>query len=219
MKEEPSTIRVFLVDDHPAVRHGLGLVLTQLGFIVCGEAEDRAGALTHPGLQSADVVVVDLSLAHETGFPLIEELHVQNKPVVVYSMHEDSTQVRRAFAAGALGYVTKRDVAGALADALHDVLAGRQYVSQRAAVSMAIAQPAADSDVFGSLSKREMEIYERLGLGDTTGEIGEKLVISSRTVESYCSRIIAKLGLNGMRELRRQAIQYCRDRVAGKPSA
>lgn len=216
MIDGPPTMRVFLVDDHPAVRNGLGLVLTQSGFEVCGEAEDRAGALAHAGLEAADVVVVDLSLAHETGFPLIEELHQRGVPVVVYSMHEDSLQVRRAFAAGAIGYVTKRDAATTLADALREALLGRQYVSQRAAVGMATMQPKPGSEPAAELSKRELEIYERLGFGESTGEIAEKLVISSRTVESYCNRIIGKLGLSGMRELRRRAIQESRDRITGQ---
>ncbi len=89
-------------------------------------------------------------------------------------------------------------------------------MSQRAAAGMATTQPASDVQPSAELSKRELEIYERLGLGETTGEIAEKLVISSRTVESYCSRIIGKFGLSGMRELRRRAIQESRDRIASQ---
>jgi DNA-binding NarL/FixJ family response regulator len=124
--------RVFLVDDHPLVRQGLGLVLSQAGFAVCGEAGSIAETLAHRHLPRADLVVVDLSLSDENGLDLIAVLTARGMRVLTYSVHEDAIHVQGAMAAGASAYVTKREVAQYLMDAMAAVLAGRTYVSPRA---------------------------------------------------------------------------------------
>lgn len=207
MMSETAPIRVFLVDDHPAVRQGLGLVLSEQGFEVCGEAEDRTQTLEHPQLASADIVLVDLALAHETGIPLIEELCNLGRRVVVYSMYEDANQVEQAMVAGACGYVTKRETTHMLAEAAREVLAGRRFISPRAGVNLAM-RSSGKADPLDTLSQRERQIFDRLGQGHATGEIAQEFNLSSRTVESYCSRVLMKLGLSSMRELRRMAIQH-----------
>lgn len=191
---------VFLVDDHPLVRQGLSLLLSQSGFVVSGEADSREATLAHPALGTTQVVVLDLTLDHATGLDLIPVLCRRGLRVVVYSMHEDPVLVQRALAAGAMGYVTKREAAQSLPAAVRTVVSGGTSISPRAAA--ALAQHAAAPE----LSRQQQQLFELLGQGCTTEEIAARLHVSPRTVETYCTRLMDKLGVNGMKELRRQAI-------------
>ncbi|GAB7078797.1 response regulator [Megalodesulfovibrio paquesii] len=205
-----AAVRVFLVDDHPAVRQGLALLLRQSGCEICGEAGCHAEALTGLQAAGADVVVVDLSLGGESGLELLDALqalpHEPPLRTLVYSMHEDAGAVERAFGRGAHGYVTKREVAGVLLEAIAEVLAGRRYVSPVAARTMASRMLAPEA-TGGALSQREEEILAMLGRGDSSAEIARALHISVRTVETYYSRIMEKMDIAGMKELRKQAIR------------
>jgi DNA-binding NarL/FixJ family response regulator len=208
-------LRILLVDDHPAVREGLALLLAPEGMEVCAEAAGRDEALLRLKTCHPDLAIVDLSLEREDGTTLIADLHQRQVPVLVYSMHNDARHVEGAFAAGALGYVTKREFHGVLVQAIREVAAGREYVSPAAAIALAerAKKPPAD-DPCRHLSPQEREVYELLGSGEGTYEISAALKISTRTVESYYARILVKLGLNGMYELRHHAINYARKAAA-----
>jgi len=133
----PPRISVFLVDDHPLVRRGLVLLLEQAGLAIAGEAENAPSALAHPRLASAQVVVLDLGLEPASGLELIPALCQRGLRVVVYSMHDEASIVRRTLAAGSAGYVTKGEAAQSLIEAIHAVLAGRHYLSPAAAAALA----------------------------------------------------------------------------------
>lgn len=205
------TILLLVVDDHPAVCQGLALLLEPEGIEVCGEAAGLTESLACVDSRGPALALVDLSLGDEDGLSVVEELHARGVPSLVYSMYEDGRHVEGAFAAGALGYVTKREIRGVLVQAIREVAAGRRFVSPRAAVALAsrIADGQAD-DGCVELSNQERQVYRLLGEGRGTGEIAAALAISARTVESYYARILVKLGLDGMRDLRRHAISYLR---------
>jgi DNA-binding NarL/FixJ family response regulator len=213
MPDEPlPASRVFLIDDHPLVRQGLATVLTQAGFTVCGEAGGGSDALAHAQLASADLAILDLGLGEENGADLIAVLRERDVRVLVYTMHEEPSRVTGALAAGAGGYVTKREVGQSLVEAVREVLAGKLYVSPRAAAGLAKRMANRDADELASLSEQQRHVYRLLGLGASAAEIAAELHLSPRTVESYCARMIEKVGLSGMKELRRQAIA---DRLSG----
>jgi len=204
-------IRVLLVDDHPAVLQGLALLLAPEGIDVCAEAGGRADALARVEERRPNLAIVDLSLDGEDGLALIADLHERAVPVLVYSMHSDARRVRSAFAARALGYVTKREFHRVLVQGIREVAAGRRFVSPKAAVALAesLTGSPADSAV-QTLSPHERKVYELLGQGEGACEIAAALRISNHTVESYYARIQVKLDLNGMQELRRHAIEHFR---------
>jgi len=195
-----TSVAVFLVDDHPLVRQGLTLILEQAGFTVAGEADSVEGTRTHPGLAAAQVAILDLSLDQANGMDLLPDLCQRGVRVVVYSMHEDAAIVRRALAAGAKGYITKREAAQSLVPAIYAVLDGGDYISPRAATEL--EQHRSDPD----LSRQQEQLYDLLGQGCDTHEIAARLHVSPRTVETYCTRLMDKLGLTGMKELRQHAI-------------
>ena len=210
----PRRVRVLLVDDHPAVREGLALLLAPDGIDVVAEASAHAEALARAKERRPDLAIVDLSLDSEDGAALIADLRARDVPALAYSMHNDARHVEGAFAAGALGYVTKRELHDVLVEGVREVAAGRQFVSPVAAV--ALAQRATQSHKgpgAGDLSQQERQVYQLLGNGEGTYEIATALNISTRTVESYYARIIVKLGVNGMYELRHHAISHAHERL------
>ena len=197
----------FLIDDHPAVRQGLRLVLSRDTWTICGEAGSVSETREKIGVSGADLAVVDLSLGDGDGFELIGCLSEKSIAVIVYSMHEDAVTIEKAFAAGANAYVTKRDAASVLLEAVSATLSEGRYASPRVSRILASkAPPLREPEVEPSLTEREIQILDLLGRGESNADIASALGISMRTVETYYARIIAKLQLNGMKELRRYAI-------------
>lgn len=203
--------QVFLLDDHPAVREGLSILLSRHGFAICGEASNLKEALFKLSMISPDLVLVDLSLENENGLDLIKELQSAGVKSLVYSMHDDARSIRSAVAAGAQGYVTKREMVGILRDAIDTIVTGGNYISQVAAKALE-AEPANGENfsVVDQLSAREQQIFEQVGEGYSTADIAETLEISISTVETNIARIILKLGFTGTKEMRRFAIRHWR---------
>ncbi len=207
-------IRILVVDDHPAVRQGLAFMLASEGIEVCAEAGGRADALARAEERRPDLAIVDLWLEGEDGLALVADLRARDLPVLVYSMHNDATRVGSAFGAGALGYVTKRELQAVLVQAIREVARGRRFASPIAAAALAESVTASPAeDAVQKLSAHELKVYELLGRGQDTFEIAAALHVSNHTVESYYERIKVKLNLRGMHDLRRQAIDRFQKRA------
>lgn len=201
--------RIFLIDDHPAVRQGLALLLAQEQHLICGEAGSRAEMLQHLADSQAQLALLDLSLGEHSGLELIADLRAAAVPVLVYSMFEDAATIRQVFAYGAQGYVCKREVSEVLLTAVDAVMAGWRHLSPLAESSLSTdSQQQQDDSGEAMLSERELQIILLLGQGGGCQELADHLSLSVRTVESYCARAIEKLGLGGMKDLRRFAIQH-----------
>jgi DNA-binding NarL/FixJ family response regulator len=200
--------RIFLIDDHPMVRRGLKQLLRPESHVICGEAGNRREALEKIGSSGADLAFLDLSLGKESGLELIPRLQRLGIRVLVYSMHEDVETIEKAFAEGADGYVCKRELEDVLFRAVSDLMSGRRHVSPRVARSLAdrvLFEPEGKAEQF--LSKREKDVLRMLGRGESTPDIAAALFISPRTAETYFYRIIDKLKLGGMKELKQYAIR------------
>src|SRR5919108_4808957 len=132
--------RIFLIDDHPLVREGLtNLINGQDDLMVCGEAEDSAGAMAGIARSRPDVALIDISLKNESGLELVKNLDSQFPLValVVLSMHDEALYAERALRAGARGYVMKRETTKSVLNAIRRVLEGSVCVSERVVNSMA----------------------------------------------------------------------------------
>jgi len=200
--------RILLIDDHPAVRQGVKLLLEQEDYLVRGEAGSSAEMLERIVSSQADLALLDISLGEENGLECIAELRRHGIAVLVYSMHEDAATIDKAFAAGANGYVSKREQPEVLLAAVSGVLAGNRHISPRSAQSLAnrvLSSPDAEREML--LSEREKQILFRIGQGESNAEIAAALAIGVRTVETYYTRMIDKQGLDGMKALRRYAIR------------
>jgi two-component system, NarL family, invasion response regulator UvrY len=130
--------RVFILEDHAAVRQGFRLLLELEGIDICGEAENLDEARQGIRLGAPDLVMVDLMLGDENGLDLVRELAQADPwiPSLVVSMHGDGRNVRRALQAGAMGYVTKRETMELLAGAIRTCLGGCSYLSPKAALGL-----------------------------------------------------------------------------------
>lgn len=130
-------VRIFLIDDHPAVRKGLNQLFSQASCIVCGEAGSGSEALERAETSGADMALLDISPGREDGLKLIAGLRRRGIAILIYSIHEDADTIKKAFAAGASGYVTKQESSDNLLAAVSEIAAGRRHVSPRAALSLA----------------------------------------------------------------------------------
>lgn len=202
-----ASARIFLTDDHPAVLDGLSMLLALERHTICGVASSRAELLERLDGSGADIVLVDLGLCDESGLDLIPELCGRGLPALVYTMHEDGSTVRRALERGASGYVTKRETSAVLLAAVAQVLQGERFISPRAAASLQGCAETAPDAPARSLSEREQQILALLARGETNADIAATLQVGVRTVETYYSRMVDKLNLDGMKALRKYAIQ------------
>lgn len=123
---------MLVVDDHDDVRHGLALVLEEEGLGPCVEAPGREAALEVVARERPQLALVDLSPGTQEALQLVADLSARGVPVIVCSMHEEPSYIRRAMAAGARGYLTKREAPRELARAVRDVLEGWTLISPRA---------------------------------------------------------------------------------------
>jgi len=198
---------ILIVDDHPAVREGLALLLAQDQHTVCGEASCRSELLSLLGSICPDLALVDLSLGEESGLICIPELLSKKCPTIVYSMHEDAGVAKRALNHGAKGFVSKRETSTVLLEAIQTALNGNLYLSPRIAANLEADGNLIDTPVQPpQLSEREREILILLAKGETNADIASTFNVSTRTVETHYSRIQIKLGLKGMKALRKYAL-------------
>lgn len=130
-------VRIFLVDDDPAMRQGLKELLAQEAYIVCGDGCSSNETLERIEESNADMALLDFSPGRPEGLAHIAELRRRGIVVLISSMHEDAGTIKKAFAAGAAGYVTKRELSDTLLAIVPELAAGRRYVSPRAALSLA----------------------------------------------------------------------------------
>ena len=204
--------RVLVVDDHPVFRHGLArLIDAEPDLQVCGEAGDASEALAGVESLEPDMVVVDISLKQSSGIDLIKTLRQQSDalPVLALSVHDESLYAARAVKAGARGYIMKdRDIDDILGG-IRRVLDGETVVSPEVEDQVArLAGGRPRMAGVGSLSDRELQVFELIGRGMSTRQIGEALDISVKTVATHQTRIRDKLGVRTPNELMKTAVGW-----------
>jgi DNA-binding NarL/FixJ family response regulator len=217
MTQDPDSQKssVFIVDDHPLVRESLtALINRQADLKVCGEADNLVDALRLIGVAKPQVAIVDISLAGGSGIQLIKNIKAGflEVEVLVLSVHDEELYRDRAFRAGARGYVTKREACRDVLQGVRCVLAGKAYVTEidptaTTADFVGMKTSATDSLVM-TLSDRELEVFQLLGRGRSTGQIADELRISFRTVQAFCARVKKKLNLSSASQLTREATNW-----------
>ncbi|AWM37091.1 Oxygen regulatory protein NreC [Gemmata obscuriglobus] len=203
-------IRVLLADDHEVVRTGLRTLFDGHPDIeVVGDTADGAEAVRRTLELRPDVAVMDFSMPGLTGAGAAGRLRAAapETKVLVVSAYEDHGFVSQALQAGARGYVLKRSAAEELVQALRAVAAGGVYLEPRLAAQLAEGPAAAPPDSAEALSQREHEVLRLLALGYANKEIGARLRISVKTVETYKTRGMEKLNLRSRVELVRYAFE------------
>jgi len=200
--------RIYLIDDHPIVRAGLSALLQGAGHTIVGEGEDITQALSEVNRLVPDVVMLDLHLDGRSGFEVLAEMQRRQMAakVIVLSMSDQPRNVAEALRMGASGYVLKGSASAELVDAVDAVTHGRRYLGE-GLTDIAVQGLTTDADRGNTLSPRERQILVMVASGKSSAAIGEELHLSPKTVDTYRSRLMAKLELADVPALVRWAIR------------
>ncbi len=204
-------MRILIAEDHGIVRSGLKLLLdSQPDLEVVAEATDGVEAVERALAVKPDLCVLDVSMPRLTGLQAARQIrsHLPGTCVLMLSMHEDERYVFDALQAGASGYVLKRDVDGALLDAVAAVGRGETFVTGAVERSM-VREWMIDGSTGPRepLSPREQEVLKLISEAFTNREIAATLHLAEKTVESHRGNILRKLGMRDRVELVRYAIR------------
>jgi len=204
--------RILLVDDHEVVRAGVKRIFDKQprGTVLFGEASTAPEALDLVRAQDWDAVVLDLSLGGRDGLEVLKELKQirPRLPVLILSMHSEELFARRAFKAGASGYITKDIPRSELVSAINKVIEGGTYVSPTLAEELVVdLRRGADRPLHELLSDREFEVMRLIASGKTVSEIAELLSLGDSTISTYRARILEKMEMKTNAELTHYAIQ------------
>lgn len=202
--------RILLVDDHVVVRRGVRAILEDhFPGITVAEAGDGEAALAALD-QPFDATVLDLSMPGRSGFDLLSEIkHRHPKlPVLVMSLHSEEQFAVRALRAGAAGYLTKSAASEQLVAAITKITRGGKYISETLAERIA-------SDVGGDplasrherLSDREFDVMRGIASGSSVSQIAEQMHLSVKTVSTYRTRLLEKMGMATNADLTRYALE------------
>lgn len=215
MKQD-SACRIFIVDDHPAVRQGvMSIISHEPDMLICGEASGVPDAMQQIATLMPDVAVIDISLKSGNGIDLVKRIKAEYPGVrmLILSMFPDTLYAARALRAGALGYLNKSDSTEQLVDAIRMVAQGKIYLTEETSARLLqerFNNPVREDDALSLdlLSDRELEVFKLIGEGLSTQQIAESIMLSISTVETYRQRIKAKLNINSNTELVRSAVQW-----------
>ena len=204
------TIRVLLADDHAMLREGLRALLTASGINVVGEVSDGREAVRRVHELDPDVVVMDVSMPELNGIEaagMIRERSLRAK-IVMLSMHSSTEHIHRAFAAGAAGYVLKASASLEVIAAVKAVHAGQRYLSPALEQAQIEAGGARQRSPLDSLSSRERQVLQLVVEGRSSAEIAGIVHLSSKTVDTYRSRLMKKLGVSDVASLVKFALEH-----------
>ena len=213
-------LRVLIADDHVVVRQGIRGVLEEIpGLEVVAEAGDGEEALALSAEAEPGVVVLDVNMPGMSGLDVARELRDRGHParVLILSMHDDPEYVLQAVRSGADGYVLKDVSPAELREAVQAVHEGREYFAGRVTqqLSVALRQEIEEERLrtrLEALTPREHEVLVLVAEGLTNREIGDRLSISPRTVETHRERVMSKLRIRTVAGLTRFVVEQGLDR-------
>lgn len=206
-------LKIFLADDHPILRNGLRLLIdAQPDMEVVGEADDGSTVVQSVLELQPDIALMDVSLPRLSGTAATEQITraSPNVKVLALSAHEDRGYLRQMLSAGAAGYVVKRTAADDLIRAIRCVAAGQTYLDP--AISGAVVRDIVRGQnerggLTTALSERETDVLTLIAQGQPLKQIASSLNVSARTVETYKTRAMEKLGLNTRADIIRFAVE------------
>ena len=205
-------MRILLADDHTVVRRGLKQILAEeFKRAVFGEARNAQETLDLVGKENWDIVVLDITMPGRSGLEVMCEVKKLRPrlPVLVLSIHPENQFAVRVLKLGAAGYMTKESAAEALVGAVKKVLAGGRYVSTALAETLARNLSSdAVRPLQELLSDREFQVLRLIASGRIVSQIARELALSVKTISTYRSRILEKMGLRNNAELMHYAMQH-----------
>ena len=198
-----------MIEDHKLMREGIKLILSDIDTVkVTDEFDSIESFKASPPSKNTDIFLLDLSLPDASGISAIGPIKeaYPNTPILILTMHDESEFGIRAMQGGADGYITKDNAGEELLTAIDTVAQGKKYISRD--FSQLIAMNSfghSNLPAHHQLSKREFEVFIKLGEGFTPTEISQQLEISIKTVSTYRNRIMTKLNFENNADI----IRYC----------
>jgi two-component system invasion response regulator UvrY len=204
-------MKILLTDDHAVVRQGLKQILAaEFRKAEFGEASNTPEAIEKIWRETWDVAVLDISMPGRSGLEVLKEIKRSRPklPVLVLSMHPEDQFAVRLLKAGAAGYMTKESAPAELVGAVKKVMAGGRYVSPALAEKMA-SYLAVDvqNPPHERLSDREFQVLRLIASGKPVSAIAKELSLSVKTISTYRTRVLGKMGMANSAELTHYAIQ------------
>jgi len=214
------TKQILIVDDHPLMREGLAArIAPHAEMEVCGEAASVREGLAQVKATNPDLVIIDIALADSNGIELIKDVKARFPKIkmLVVSAYDESLYAERALRAGAHGYINKCELQENVVEALRAVLDGQRYLSQKMTqrlVGQAVgSKDSTHDDPMRRLSDRELEVFQLIGQGKTTGDIARNLHLSVHTIDTHREKLRHKLGVKNSAELMQRAVQWTLENV------
>ncbi len=202
------SIGVILADDHAIVRQGLAALLqAEPDIVLLGLAADGAAAWSMIATHQPDIAILDLSMPQATGIEITRRVEAAalDTRCLLLTMHDDPAAALEAQAAGAAGYILKDNSFEDLVLAVRSIAAGGTFVTPSIRAKLRALQRNGQGSI--ALSSREREVIRLVALGHSSKEIARLLAISPRTVDTYRSRLMHKLGLHSVADVVRYAVQ------------
>jgi DNA-binding NarL/FixJ family response regulator len=213
--------RIMIVDDHPMTRRGLvQLISAEPDLVVSAEAGSAQQALAVLVPPLPDLVLADITMPGKSGLEFIKEMQALHPevPVLVLSMHDESIYAERVLRSGGRGYIMKTEGGEKLLTAIRRVLEGQLYVSEGMSATIlatfANRRSAAPETGLAVLTDREFEVFQLLGQGLSTRQIGARLGISIPTVGTHRMQIKKKLKLETGSQLTQRAVRWAASQQA-----
>jgi DNA-binding NarL/FixJ family response regulator len=205
--------KIFLADDHALFRSGLRRILEdEFAGVNIEEASSSSETLHMLRRGRADVLILDIAMSDKNSLhilPEIKALH-PSMPVLILSMYDERQFVVQALRAGVSGYLTKEHAPDELIRAIRTILAGRRYIGESMAEQIADHLAAGDASRLPheTLSTREYEVLLLIASGMPLSQIAGKLALSVKTVSTYRTRILEKMGLHSNADLIRYVVRH-----------
>ena len=208
------SVKILIADDHAVVREGLRMILEAMGDItVVGEALDGRDAIEKAETLKPDVIVMDIAMPEMNGIEATRIIceRLSTVKIIILSMHHTNEHIFRAIQAGARAYLLKESAGAWVAKAIHTVMKGDYYFGAGVEAPPKMLQSnrrARPSSPLESLSQREREVIQLVVEGKTSVEVAEILSLSPKSVETYRSRLMLKLGVNNIPSLVKFALLH-----------
>ncbi len=203
--------RILIADDHQLVRKGIALIIEESpGMEVAAEAGDGQEALDIVRTHAIDVAILDVAMPGRGGLDVLKEMKAEkpNLKIIVLSMYPEEQYAIRSLRDGASAYLTKSGAPEELILAIRTVAAGKRYITPSVAERLAtFVEGGEERPPHEALSSREMQVLLRIASGKEVKEVAAELHLSVKTVSTYRSRILAKMGMSMNAQLIRYAVR------------
>lgn len=201
---------VLVVDDHPAIRMAVGILLQQDAHNVCGEVDNGVDAIHQFRSLQPQVVVLDIGIPRLDGIEVVKRIKCidASAQVIVLSAQDSRHVMVRAYQAGADGFVSKLEDLGLLKEAIRTCLGGRLFFPTEVIAHGKYSADVNSREVLNTLSDREMSVFVALCQGRANKEIAGDMLLSEKTISTYKARVMQKLQVSNMVELLELAKRY-----------